>query len=102
MLKNSVDNIENMIDPIGLFDELDKTGTEYEKIRDAQKELLNNYVSEGMNHPRIGLKLPTGSGKSLIAILLLESYRRAGKRVAILCANKARAHVVAVVAVVDT
>lgn len=78
-----------MINPIDFFDELDKTDSEIEELRDAQSELLDLFYSDCIGIPRVGLKLPTGAGKSLIAILLLEAYRRAGKRVAILCA---RAH----------
>jgi len=50
--------------------------------------VLKRYYDELQEKRRIGIKLPTGSGKSLIAILILESGRRAGKVVGILTANK--------------
>jgi superfamily II DNA or RNA helicase len=36
----------------------------------------------------VGIELPTGAGKTLIALLVAEAWRRAGKRVVILSANK--------------
>jgi len=77
-----------MFDPIELFNRLDKSRSSISKLRKAQDELLAKYAKELQNVPRIGIKLPTGSGKSLIAILILEAWRLAGKVVAIVTANK--------------
>lgn len=80
-----------MMDPLALFRSLDKSKSNIKKLRGAQEETLEIYYNKLKDYPRIGIKLPTGSGKSLIAILVLESWRQAGKVVAILAANKALA-----------
>ena len=77
-----------MIDPLQLFNNLDKTKSPIIKLRKAQAEILAQYTKKLQNARRIGIKLPTGSGKSLIAILILEAWRQTGKVVAILTANK--------------
>lgn len=77
-----------MVNPIELFNTLDKTKASIGKLRNAQREVLMKYANELQNVERIGIKLPTGSGKSLIAILILEAWRRAGKVAAIITANK--------------
>jgi len=76
-----------MESPIIVFQQLDKSKSDITKLRSAQSELLHIYFEECLDIPRIGLKLPTGSGKSLIAILILEAWRREKKKVALLCAN---------------
>lgn len=80
-----------MINPIELFESLDKSLSPIESLRKAQREILDIYYKKLQETPRIGINLPTGSGKSLIAILLLEAWRKAGKVVAILTANNALA-----------
>lgn len=77
-----------LIDPINLFNSLDKSKSSIKNLRTAQHEVLTKYSSELLEKQRVGIKLPTGSGKSLIAILILESWRRSGKVVGILTANK--------------
>jgi hypothetical protein len=77
-----------MENPIELFNSLDKSISSIKEIRKAQAEVLNKYFEELQTHHRISIKLPTGSGKSLIAILILEAWRKSGKVVAILTANK--------------
>ena len=79
------------LDPIKLFDELDKSNSSIKTLRQTQREVLEKYSIECQNKPRIGIRLSTGAGKSLIALLILESWRRAGKNVAILAATSALA-----------
>jgi hypothetical protein len=74
--------------PLELFDCLDKSKSTIKNLRNAQKEILQKYWEGLKDYPRIGIRLPTGSGKSLIAILILEAHRQAGRNVAILTANK--------------
>jgi len=81
-------NQKLLLDPIQLFNELDKSKSSIRNLRKAQTEVLTRYFNEIQTRRRIGIKLPTGSGKSLIAILILEAWRKAGKVVAILTANK--------------
>lgn len=77
-----------MENPIELFNGLDKSKSSIKDLRKAQIEVLTKYFKDLQTHPRISIKLPTGSGKSLIAILILEAWRRSGKVAAILTANK--------------
>jgi hypothetical protein len=74
--------------PIELFNALDKSASAVKELRKAQKEVMGKYFADLQTTQRISIKLPTGSGKSLIAILILESWRKAGKVVGILTANK--------------
>jgi superfamily II DNA or RNA helicase len=75
-----------LLDPIELFAELDKS--KIRSLRKAQEQILSHYFANLQKEKRIGIKLPTGSGKSLIAILILENWRRSGKVAAIVTANK--------------
>lgn len=77
-----------MENPIDLFNALDKSGSSIKELRKAQAEVLAKYFKDLQAHQRVSIKLPTGSGKSLIAILILEAWRRSGKVAAILTANK--------------
>ena len=77
-----------LIDPILLFEKIDKSQSSIKELRKAQFEILAQYNENLQKERRIGIKLPTGSGKSLIAILILEAWRKAGKVVGILTANK--------------
>lgn len=63
-------------------------GTRFAKLRDAQRECLQIYAAEAHKWADIAIELPTGAGKSLIALLILEHWRKEGKRVAILTGNK--------------
>jgi hypothetical protein len=60
-----------------------------EKLWDAQKEVLNKYYARLVSSPRLAIQLPTGSGKSIIGIIIAEAWRRKGKRVALLTSTKA-------------
>ena len=61
---------------------------EYRKLRPGQKEVLDRYVTEFSEVKDVAVELPTGAGKSLIALLIGEMWRRKNKKVAILTANK--------------
>ena len=76
-----------VVDPIGLFDSLDKSHSTVKKLRKAQQEVLEMYLSKFRDSPRLGVRLPTGAGKSHVALLILESWRREGFPVAILAAS---------------
>lgn len=45
-------------------------------LYDHQGQLLRTYVSEAINKPDVALQLPTGSGKTLVGLLLAEWRRR--------------------------
>ena len=63
-------------------------GTRFKKLRDAQAHVLSAYSQTGHTLRDIAIELPTGAGKSLIALLILEFWRKRGKRVAVLTGNK--------------
>lgn len=65
--------------------------TEYSQLRPAQAAALGSYASDFAETKDVSLELPTGAGKSLIALLVGEAWRQEGRSVAILTANKALA-----------
>jgi hypothetical protein len=67
-------------------------GTRFSKLRDAQDTALQAYVAGAHRWSDMAIELPTGAGKTLIALLILEYWRKEGKRVAILTGNKTLAH----------
>lgn len=56
---------------------------------DHQSAVLKRCTEFHKSDADIGIELPTGSGKSLVASVLAETARRAKSRVAILCGNRA-------------
>jgi hypothetical protein len=77
-----------VLNPIEVFKTLDLSQSSIRNLREAQLEILSNYYKKLQDEKRLGIKLPTGSGKSLVALLILEAWRREGKTVAIMTANK--------------
>jgi replicative superfamily II helicase len=75
-------------DPIAIFDSLDKeSGKEY--FRPPQKSVLEAWYKEHMNDKDLIIKLHTGQGKTLIGLLILQSYLNAGSGPALyICPNK--------------
>jgi hypothetical protein len=58
------------------------------ELRTAQEVVLNAYAADHLDTPDLAIELPTGAGKSLIALLIGEAWRSAGKTVAVLTGNK--------------
>lgn len=78
----------DLTNPNELFKELDlKTDGQIKELWPVQIEVLNTYYTTLRNHARVAIELPTGSGKSIISLLVLEMWRKAGKRVAILTSS---------------
>lgn len=74
--------------PVELFSSLELKPTgQIRGLWNSQKEVLEKYYNELMANRRIAIELPTGSGKSIIGLLILEMWRRTGKRVAILTSS---------------
>jgi hypothetical protein len=62
--------------------------TEYRELRPAQNAVLKAYALDHTAQKDVAIELPTGAGKSLIALLIGEVWRRENKKVAILTGNK--------------
>ena len=57
-------------------------------LRPGQQSVLDAYTSGFEDVPDVAIELPTGAGKTLIALLIAEHKRRLQQKVAILSANK--------------
>lgn len=78
-----------MKDPLQIFDELRKNQScRIKSLWPHQEEVLKFYYDTLAKEKRIAIELPTGAGKSLISLLILEGWRQAGKKVAILTSSK--------------
>lgn len=62
--------------------------TKFVGLWPAQEHVLQQYSNEYTAKTDIGIELPTGAGKTLIALLIAEAWRREEKKVAVLSANK--------------
>jgi hypothetical protein len=60
----------------------------FPNLRASQDAVLSTYSASYTQRPDVAIELPTGAGKSLIALLIGEAWRREGKRVALLTGNK--------------
>ena len=60
----------------------------FQTLRPAQERVLGEYMERFENTVDVAVELPTGAGKTLIALLIAEDRRRNGQKVAILSANK--------------
>ena len=63
----------------------------FEELRGGQAAVLEEYANEHLETPDLAIELPTGAGKSLIALLIGEAWRAEGRTVAVLTGNKALA-----------
>jgi hypothetical protein len=78
--------------PLSLFEQLKPTPEGIVKqLWPCQTEMLQKYFDGLRDKRRIAIELPTGSGKSIIALLILDWWRRVnpGSRVAMIAATKA-------------
>ena len=57
-----------------------------------QRAVLHEYATKFSTVRDVAAQMPTGTGKSLVALVIAEAWRREGKKVAILSANKTLAH----------
>ncbi len=71
---------------------LEELGSErFQELRPSQRTVLETYASEHLETPNLAIELPTGAGKSLIALLISEAWRREDRTVGVLTGNKALA-----------
>ena len=76
------------IHPNELFNQLElKKDGQIQELWDVQTEVLDKYFKNLKDLKKVAIELPTGSGKSIISLLILEMWRRTGKRVAILTSS---------------
>ena len=74
-------------DPESLFRDLRKKTVP--GLLSHQADLLRSYLAVHTKHPDIALQLPTGSGKTLVGLLIAEWRRRKyGERVVYLCPTR--------------
>jgi hypothetical protein len=69
----------------------DQGSARFVDLRSAQAAVLENYAATHLDTPDLAIELPTGAGKSLVALLIGEAWRREGRTVAVLTGNKALA-----------
>jgi DEAD/DEAH box helicase len=76
-------------DPEALFGELPRTPNGVGALWSHQADQLRTYGAEHRETPDVALELPTGSGKTLVGLLIAEWRRRTlGQRVAYACPTK--------------
>ncbi len=75
---------------------LDLPRRKHASLFDHQGQVLRNYVSQALEASDVALQLPTGSGKTLVGLLLAEWRRRKyGERIVYLCPTRQLVHQVA-------
>lgn len=78
-----------MLESIDYAELLTSLGSaKFTTLRPAQTEILKNYSEHHPTTADLAIELPTGAGKSLIALLIGEAWRREGRTVAVLTGNK--------------
>ena len=72
------------------YDEFLKSfsSAKFERLWPAQRQTLGIYSTDHIDTNDLAMELPTGAGKTLIALLIAEAWRQDGKKVTILSANK--------------
>lgn len=70
--KLGLKSIEKKVDPVEIYDELDRR-SETGPLRPVQREILTNWWLNRKDDKDLVLKLHTGQGKTLIGLLILQS-----------------------------
>ncbi|WP_157748353.1 DEAD/DEAH box helicase [Micromonospora echinaurantiaca] len=77
------------VDPEALFGELPRTPRGVGALWSHQADQLRTYAEDHRDSPDVALELPTGSGKTLVGLLISEWRRRTlGQRVVYACPTK--------------
>ena len=66
----------------------DLDSEKFQSLWPAQKHILDSYGTQFLDAKDVGIELPTGAGKTLIALLIGGKWLKAGRKVVILSANK--------------
>lgn len=86
-------------DPESLFRTLNQRSPHIQHLWAHQADVLRSWYSQHINSPDIAMELPTGTGKTLIGLLIGEFVRQnRGERVAYLCPNRQLANQVGTLA----
>ncbi|MEY8463388.1 DEAD/DEAH box helicase family protein [Streptococcus merionis] len=64
--------------PIEIYDSLDRSAT-VGPLRPVQENILKSWYDEKKDDEELIIKLPTGSGKTLIGLLILKSKLNSGE-----------------------
>lgn len=71
---NGNNSMDTTLDPRELFDVLPEKDDKYEEyLRDVQTEVLNKWFNENRDKKDVILKMNTGSGKTVVGLLILKS-----------------------------
>lgn len=84
-------------DPESLFHDLKNRAPDIQALWSHQADLLRVYAADHKTTQDVALELPTGTGKTLVGLLIAEYRRRAhGDRVVYLCPTRQLAHQVGI------
>lgn len=72
---NRSTNNDKVLDPIQIFDVLPEKNEKYEEyLRDVQSTVLDNWFNSYRDNKNTVIKMNTGSGKTVVGLLILKSY----------------------------
>ncbi|MCB5953346.1 DEAD/DEAH box helicase family protein [Enterococcus sp. BWT-B8] len=76
----SKNKAQSTVDPKKIFDILPNKSVKYDGyLRDVQTEVLKSWMEKGRNKKDTILKMNTGSGKTVVGLLILKSYLNENK-----------------------
>ena len=84
--------------PLLLFDELPRMAGAVPELWRQQGDILREYGRAFVNAPDVAIELPTGTGKTIVGLLIADWRRRHGEQVVYACPTRQLAHQVAGVA----
>ncbi|WP_144646645.1 DEAD/DEAH box helicase family protein [Priestia megaterium] len=77
---NADSNLDPILDPIQIFDVLPNKSKKYEEyLRDVQSAVLEKWFLDYRDKKNTVIKMNTGSGKTVIGLLILKSYLNENK-----------------------